>query len=270
MAPVVARYRRTADGVDGYGNTNWFRYPPSVPPDRLALVALSGLAEFREPFDALSAMRFHRFNPEAMRSIQDPDEGKVLRSDGSNIASVWGRLQERDPYAIKRITSYLNVIVPDIREINRVELANKETLQFRQAKHGTFPASSMSDGTLLALGALVASYQMRGAKNATTVVTIEEPESALHPAAVAAIMDALHEASGQTQIVVTSHSADVLDQVNLESDALLVTESRNGSTVVAEVDAASREAIRRHLYSPGELLRMDQLQPARAPEPTAK
>jgi hypothetical protein len=40
-----------------------------------------------------------------------------------------------------------------------------------------------------------------------------------------------------------------------------VTEWRDGATVIAPVDAASAEAIRRDLYTPGDLLRMDHLQP---------
>lgn len=242
---------------------------PAVFPDRLALVSLSGHAEFREAFDALSSMRFYRFNPEAMRELQDPDEGTVLREDGSNIASVWRRLQTTDPAALERLEQFLGAIVPEIGRIRPVELGPKETLHFHQSGAGSqeleFYASSMSDGTLRALGALVASRQ-GNAVLSPTVVGIEEPETALHPGAVAALMDALHEASAKTQIIITSHSPDLLDHVDIDTDALLLTHLRDGATTIAAVDGASREAICRDLYTPGELLRMDQLQPVDAPQ----
>jgi predicted ATPase len=233
--------------------------------DRLALVALSGLEAFREPFDTLTAQRFYRLNPDAMRQVQDPDEGAVLFEDGSNLPSVWRRLEKSDPALADRLTRYISAIVPEVKRIRSVDMRPKETLRCYQAARSgrrlAFEAASMSDGTLRALGALVASRQGNGKRVAPTVVVIEEPETALHPAAVAALMDALREASDKTQIIVTSHSPDLLDHVNVENDALLVTDSQESVTVVAEMNKAGREAIRRHLYTPGELLRMDHLQP---------
>ncbi len=77
-------------------------------------------------------------------------------------------------------------------------------------------------------------------------------------------MDALREAAVHTQIIVTSHSPDFLDQIDTEEDELLVVESRDGTTVIADADSSSVEMIKDHLYTPGELLRMDQLQPDEA------
>jgi len=264
---VIANYRRNRLRLESEVEGVRIRPLPKVLPDRLALVALSGHEAFRDAFDALSDMRFYRLNPETMREMQEPNEGDVLREDGSNIPSVWGRLQKTQPAVPRRLTRYLAAMVPNITKIHRVQAGLKETLHFHQGRGKgrrelTFDAASMSDGTLRALGALVASRQGNGSRGTATVVAIEEPETALHPGAVAALMDALHEASSLTQIIVTSHSPDVVDHVNIESDALLVTEARDGATVVAGVDSASREAIRRHLYTLGELLRMDQLQPA--------
>lgn len=262
----LAGYLRRGTNLEAKVAGTILKPVPSVHHDRLALVALSGNDAFREAYDALAAMRFYRLNPDAMREPQDFDEGEVLLENGSNIPSVWRRLERSNPKVTKRLTSYLTAIVPEISKVHRFRLGMKETLHFHQARVGkselTFAASSMSDGTLRALGALVAARQGNGAHPVATLIAIEEPETALHPGAVAALMDALHEASATTQIIVTSHSPDVLDHVDIQSDALLVTESREGASVVAEVDEASREAIRRHLYTPGDLLRMDQLQPA--------
>ena len=242
---------------------------PTVLKDRLALVALSGFEAFRDAYDALASMRFYRLNPDAMRSVQDPDEGEVLREDGSNLASVWGRLEQGDADVRERLMAYLRVIFPGIVAIRRTGVGPNETLYFQQTPVGrelefALPAWNMSDGTLRAFGALVASRQSNSRATAT-LVGIEEPETALHPGAVAALMDALHEASAQTQIIITSHSPDLLDHIDMEADALLITESRKGATVIAEVGGAGREAIRRHLYTAGELLRMDQLQPDLSP-----
>jgi hypothetical protein len=241
------------------------RMPPILE-DRLYLVNAAGLPEFRPAYDALLAMGFYNLNPEAIKELQSPDAGDLLHSDGGNLASVVARLSSERPETMERIRTYLTTIIPEITRLERVALGPKETLQFWQRVEGAehpwrFYASSMSDGTLRALGALVAVMQITRGTHPVRLVGIEEPETALHPAAAGALVDALREASSQTQILVTSHSPDLLDQIDLDRDGLLVVVAPEGTTRIAPADAASMEALRRHLYSPGELLRMDQLQP---------
>ena len=43
------------------------------------------------------------------------------------------------------------------------------------------------------------------------LVGVEEPEIALHPAAALVLLEAIREASRTTQILVTSHSPELLD-----------------------------------------------------------
>ena len=61
---------------------------PAAAADRLYLVAVSGLTEFRPLYDALAHMGLYNLNPEVIRDLQPPDTGEVLRRDGSNLASV--------------------------------------------------------------------------------------------------------------------------------------------------------------------------------------
>lgn len=239
---------------------------PPVAPDRLYLVNASGLPEFRETYDALLGMGFYNLNPEAMKALQSPDAGEILQRDGGNIASVVARIAADRPQVMNRIESYLATIVPGITDVERVSLGPMETLEFRQKVVGSkssrkFYASSMSDGTLRALGSLVAVTQLAEGASPVRLVGIEEPETALHPAASGALMDALREAARHTQILVTTHSPDLLDQVDPETDHLLAVQVRQGDTEIGPVDAASRDAINKHLYTAGELLRMDQLEP---------
>ena len=243
--------------------------PAQMPPvagDRLYLVAAAGLPEFRPVYDAIEAMGFYNLNPQAMKAIQDPDAGDLLRRDGGNIASVIGRMRSDKRGSLKRIKDYLRTIVPAIDDLDRVALGPKETLEFKQRVKGArnpwkFYAQNMSDGTLRALGALVAVNQPANRKSPVTLVGIEEPETALHPAAAGALVDALREAAGHTQVVITTHSPDLLDHVKLESETLLVVQMHEGLTRIAPVDEASRCSIQNHLYTPGELLRINQLEP---------
>jgi len=120
----------------------------------------------------------------------------------------------------------------------------------------------MSDGTVRALGILVALFQGGDtAGRRVPLVAIEEPEIALHPAAAGLLRDGLREASRNTQVIVTSHSGDLLDDEQLEARSLLAVFAEDGSTQIAPLDSPGRTALHDRLYTPGELLRMDQLRP---------
>ncbi|MCA9086298.1 MAG: AAA family ATPase [Planctomycetaceae bacterium] len=242
---------------------------PPVSSDRLFLVLAAGLPEFRPAYDALQAMGFYNLNPEEMKEIQKPDAGQLLMRDGSNLASVLARLQEDSPAQTDRIKEYLRVIVPEIADFHRISVGHQETLEFRQHVTGSthpwrFHAISMSDGTMRALGILTAVMQLAGRSQPVRLVGIEEPETALHPAAAGALMDALREASDHTQIIATTHSPDLLDRIDPSTDQLLAISAEAGNTWVGSVDEACRDSIQQHLFTAGELLRMDQLHPARS------
>ncbi|MCD9123191.1 AAA family ATPase [Cupriavidus sp. UGS-1] len=240
---------------------------PAVTSDRLALVAVSGLTAFRPVFDALVSMGFYNLNPKLMRELQKPQDGRLLKPVGENIASVIGHLEKHAQEQIKTIEEYLQTVVPMVHGFERKAVGPMETLEFRQDMAGSahpwrFLAQSMSDGTLRALGVLTALFQ--GNRDySPTLVGIEEPETALHPAASAALREALTKASRHTQIIVTSHSPDLLDDPNLDPDSMLAVLSEGGETHIAPLDEASRRAMREHLFSAGELLRMNQLTPDR-------
>jgi predicted ATPase len=234
--------------------------------DRLYLVGVSGAPEFRPLYDALSTMGFYNLNPDQIRDLQAPDPGDLLRRDGANLASVLSTLDRLDPETKERVEEYLARVVPGTVGVERKIVGPKETLEFKQevkgAKHPWhFLAASMSDGTLRALGLLVALFQTPIRAGAPRLVGIEEPEVALHPAAAGILTDSLRDASRRVQVLVTSHSPDLLDDEEVGDDSILAVVAEQGETKIAPLDAAGRSALRDHLYTAGELLRMDQLRP---------
>lgn len=238
---------------------------PALTADRLALLSVSGFQAFRPVFDALTCMGFYNLNPKVMRDPQKPQDGRLLKPAGENIASVIGHLERHAPDAMARIQEYLQIVVPMIDGVARQTIGPLETLEFRQAMAGAkhpwrFTAQNMSDGTLRALGVLTALFQ-GNPDHAPSLIGLEEPETALHPAASRALREALNRASQRTQVIVTSHSPDLLDDSELDPDTVRTVVSEGGETHITSLDAASREAIHQHLFSAGELLRLNQLQP---------
>ena len=246
---------------------------PAAAKDRLYLVNASGLKEFRPVYEAFSRMGFYSLNLDKIKDLQAPDPGDLLTRDGSNLASVFKQLS---PSVKGRIKEYLAAIVPSVDKIEARKYGPKEALVFtqnvtRSEDPQRFLANNMSDGTLRALGILVALFQGNyDPKKRVLLVGIEEPESALHPAAAGVLLDALREAADKTQIIITSHSPDLLDDKDLAVESILAVEARNGTTTIAHVHEAGRSAVHDRLYTTGELLRLNQLQPDLASVDAAK
>jgi len=240
---------------------------PPASNDRLYLVSAAGLPEFRPLYDALSNMGFYNLNPESIKELQPSDPGQILKRDGSNLASVLAEMAKESKESHERVIRFLSLVVPGIQDVDVVHLGKKQTLEFRQLV-GTnqspwrFLAENMSDGTLRALGILTALFQgANGSSRKVPFVGIEEPEAAVHPGAAGVLRDALLHASHSTQVVVTSHSPDLLDDKEIGESSILAVVSRNGETRIGPLDEAGRSAIRDRLYTPGELLRLDQIEP---------
>jgi len=247
---------------------------PAAAADRLYLVSASGLPGFRPVYEALSRMGFYNLNPDRIRDLQSPAAGELLARDGGNITSVLAQLKRVNPSRKQRIEEYLAKVVPGVHGVDVKVIGPKETLEFRQQVAGSkdpwrFLAANMSDGTVRALGILVALFQSgNGIAPRVPLVGIEEPEIALHPAAAGLLLEGLREASQLTQIVVTSHSPEFLDDENLDESSILAVYAKGGSTHIASLDAPGRQALKERLYTAGELLRMNQVRPdpSSAPE----
>ena len=237
---------------------------PAAARDRLYLVKASGLLEFRPVYEAFSHMGFYKLNPDKIRDLQIPEAGAMLLRDGSNLTSVLARFS---PATKRHIEKYLSKIIPGIHGVRVKELGHTETLEFRQNMAGAkypwrFLANNMSDGTLRGLGILVALFQgNHDTRQRITLVGIEEPELALHPAAIGVLLDGFRDAADETQIVVTSHSPYLLADKGLNAESVLAVEAHDGNTVIAQMGKASKSVLRNKLSTTGELLRLNQLKP---------
>lgn len=236
---------------------------PKLAADRLALFAASALDEFRPVYDFLTSMRFYSIAPASLRELQDADTGDYLKRDGSNAAAVLKRLIEEKDGAARheRICRLLATVASGIEKVEYKPAGSKETLQFRQdsghPRPWIFEPLNMSDGSLRVLGLLLAAYQA----GQHSVIAVEEPEATVHPAAAEVVFQVLHDASHERQVLLTTHSPDILDQKGLRDDQIRVVTMERGQTMISPVSASSREAIRERLYTPGELLRVDELNP---------
>lgn len=244
--------------------------PPAASGRSLYLVRLSGVPGFEVVHKSLAEMALYRLNPDAIRQMQGPEPG-LLRPDGRNLADVLDAIKRQSPRTRARIDEYLKVIVPGLVGVDRRALGPKHTLVFRQmvregARHKRFLASQMSDGTLRVVGILAALFQGAAAEDdRRRLVCIEEPEIALHPETIDVLMDILVEAACSTQVIVVTHSADLLDSKEVPVDSIVAVTADQGIGGFGPVDEVGRAVIEKGSFTPGELMRMVQL----LPDPTS-
>ena len=238
---------------------------PALEPTALALPLVGGDERFAPIFKVLGGMRVYSIEPAKLREMQDPDSGVALKPDGSNAASVLQELMrgEKDKAQELRgeIYSFLEAIVPETKSVVPKKHGNKLSMSFSQewgpGKKLSFDAFNMSDGTLRSLGLIMAVFQ----KPSPSVLVIEEPEATIHPGALGAVLDLIHRASKTMQVMVTTHSPDLLDAKWLTEENLRIVSWQGGASHLSLPSEATRQAIRSHLMGAGELLRSNALHP---------
>ncbi|HUP62738.1 MAG TPA: ATP-binding protein [Thermoanaerobaculia bacterium] len=235
---------------------------PPIDPPSLSLPLVGGAANFAPALRALAAMRVYAIEPGKLREMQEPDSGTTLKSDGSNATSVLKEIERQSEIEFRRISEILGTIVPNTTDVQVRKHGKNLSLEFTQEwgekKRLKFEAFSMSDGTLRAIGLLAAVFQ----RPTPSLIAIEEPEATIHPGALGSILDLLRHASKHMQVVITTHSPELLDAKWITDRHLRVVEWTEGATRIRPVSDATREAIHSHLMGAGELLRASALEPA--------
>jgi len=235
---------------------------PALDPASLSLPLVGGEATFAPALRMLATMRVYSIEPGKLREMQDPDSGTSLKSDGSNVTSVLKEIERQSDSDFKRISEILATIVPNTKQVEVKKHGKNLSLEFTQEwgekKRLKFEGFSMSDGTLRAIGLLAAVYQ----RPVPSLIVVEEPEATIHPGALEGILDLLLNASRHMQIVITTHSPELLDAKWISDRHLRIVEWAEGATRVASVSDATRKALQDHLMGAGELLRSNALESA--------
>ena len=206
-------------------------------------------------------MRFYHIFPNTIREPQKLGNAYPLDEDAGNLASVLRDLEKKRPLVMKRLKESLRRLIPGVLDLEIASAGGYLVvrLEHDSVQGGTwFDLSQESDGTIRLLGLLVAVYQFRP----LSLIGIEEPELTVHPGVLAVLADVLNESALRSQIIVTTHSPDLIDSVTdyRAIENLRIVGIVDGVTAIGEVASPQVEAVKRHLFSPGELHRMDELE----------
>ena len=241
-------------------NGVWMTGPPGLTPPlddtSLALPIIGGDARFQPLVYALQRIAVYAIFPDTLRAPQKYGPLKPMDRHGSNWASIL-KDQPRDSWK-PELVSALAKLTGDTEDIKVTQAAGYLVVQFRHTspnrKPKWFGAAQESDGTLRVAGIVTALLQ----EPAVPVIGIEEPELTVHPGAIPLLYDFLKQASRRSQVLVTTHSPELLDLVDAD-DVRVVLRDQEGTTV-APMSLEQREPVRQGLLTLGEVLRTEGLQ----------
>lgn len=181
----------------------------------------------------LQSWRRLALDPGSLRTPDRLEAPSDLGSDGSHLPATLGRLEAHDP-ELARLSERLSKLVGTARvQLDRDPRRGTLTLEVAAGNGPPLSARSVSDGTLraAALCALLADPDAGG------LWCMEEPDAAIHPARMGAVVDLLRDmavdptaAPGPDnpvrQVLVNTHSPAFVGRVP-DAD-LLLAETRDG------------------------------------------
>ncbi len=222
---------------------------PQVDEASLALPAVGGDERFRPLLEALKSVAVYSVFPDTLRQPQKYNPERPMLRHGENWASV---LQDQPEHSWKpELVAVLRKLAGDIEDVRIAKAAGylvAEFLHTSGSRKKWFGADQESDGTLRVAGIVSALLQ----QPPLALVGVEEPELTVHPGALPLVVDFLRQASRTSQVVITTHSPELLDL--LEVEEIRVVERRDGTTTVRPMDAGQKQSVRAGLLKLGELM----------------
>jgi predicted ATPase len=206
-------------------------------------------------------IRFSSVYPNILRQPAPPDTDLVLKEDGANWSSILRSLRKtsQGKRALEQIREMMQVVMPQLEDITTQVVGGFILPRFKvKEENGDihfFDPSQISDGTLRILGILIALYQTPH----PSLMVIEEPEQTINPALLALLVDAFRGSSKRTQLLITSHSPQLVDLFAPE-DIRVVT-MQAGNTRVAPIRASQQEVVKEYLFSLGQFMSAEGLLP---------
>ena len=214
-----------------------------VPAPRSSRTVLGGMASSDFP----TVLAVHRemeswktllLEPSAMRAPSFYQDERLIDARGANLPATVYRLQQQEkrPGAVQaELANRLAQLIEDIQELRVKDDSKTETFTLEvRGRGGVFhPARSLSDGTLrfLVLTTLALDPDVKG------IICLEEPENGIHPERIPAIVELLRGIAVDPsyavgpdnplrQVVVNTHSPEVFQNVNPETDLVFFEEEQ--------------------------------------------
>ncbi|MEW6746509.1 MAG: AAA family ATPase [Planctomycetota bacterium] len=210
---------------------------------------IRALRRFIESWQFLSA------NLEAIRAPRRDMRADSLDFDAANLVNVLRTLQGTEVYPA--ILEDLHSLIESVEDVETSVDRGRVSLLLKERPFAApIEALSVSDGTLRLLALLTALHLMPE----HALLCVEEPEHGIHPLVFGPLLALVRErcpADGARQVVLTTHSPDLVDAAEPE-EVVTVERDEKGRTLLIRPDSRKLRRWMRD-FRLGELWRARQL-----------
>ncbi len=176
------------------------------------------------------------YNPDP-HQIKEPGllgTDDFVNSDGSNLVSFFDNMRDDKPEIFSAIKKDLMVCLPEIQDIRfkKIKINNelsKQIVLYDIYGRG-FLSDEVSEGILYFLALLAVIHQPKP----PGLLLIEEPEKGIHPRRIHEIVNFIFDLADKKdiQIILTSHSPQVVNEFEDFPESVFVFDTENGKTMV--------------------------------------
>ena len=193
----------------------------------------------------------------AMRKTADVDDNRFLRADASNLAAYLYLLQQAHQPEYQLIRKTVQRVAPFFDDFHLEPLrSNPDKVKLEwihKSSDAYFDASSLSDGTLRFI--CLCTLFLQPLIYRPSVIIVDEPELGLHPYAITMLANLVRAAATETQVILSTQSALLLD--HFQPEDVLVADLEQGATTLKRLQSQDL-AVWLEEYSLGQLWEKNQ------------
>jgi putative AbiEii toxin of type IV toxin-antitoxin system len=163
--------------------------------------------------ELMGSLRVFQLDPRSCREAGVPIPNSELDRTGRNLPAVLAHLKKDFLEEYDSVLASARRVMPSLEAIETDWTHTRSLALFLKERGIRRPWTStdISDGTIQTIALLVAAFDPR-----TSLVVIEEPENSVHPWALRNLVEAFRKATEEKQILLTTHSPILIDQLKPE------------------------------------------------------
>ena len=151
-------------------------------------------------------------NPLGLNELKGLRQLSIIPDNGSSLSVLFHDWYENDRERFYKVSESLAAAINT--KIDFYTIAGNNRLCLLESDKKPIPLERASNGTIR----FIAYYTLLNQPELPPLIAIEEPERSLHPGALKDIAYILERLAERTQVIITTHSSQLLD--NLKSESL--------------------------------------------------
>ena len=206
---------------------------PAQMPD--TVFPLPELFEISEFFDSFEFHQDWEFGVDQSSRGPKPVGQPVnrLEEDAYNLAQILLYFRNFHAGLYQRVEELMKLFYEPFKSLDVRLLGTHLQVAIQEEGGWSIPAYRLSDGTLRWMALITILLN----PTPGPVTCIDEPELGLHPDIIPTLADLLRDASTRTQLVLTTHSRDLVECFSDDPGSVLVCEKVDGATIIKRLDA---------------------------------